>query len=116
LKILTKLLANRLQAKILKLEHVNQYGFLKSRSNQDCVAWAFEYIHGCKQSKREVVILKLDFTKAIDTIEHQAILNILRCWGFDERWINWVQSIFSTGFSLVLLNGAHGKISLSTWS
>jgi hypothetical protein len=56
-----------------------------------------------------VVILKLDFTKAFDTIEHQAILNILRCWGFDERWINWVQSIFSTGFSSVLLNGVHGK-------
>jgi hypothetical protein len=32
LKILTKLLANRLQESILSLVHLNQYGFLKSRT------------------------------------------------------------------------------------
>ena len=40
-KILTKLLANRLQQVILSLVHENQYGFLKSRTIQDCLAWAF---------------------------------------------------------------------------
>jgi hypothetical protein len=109
LKLLTKLLANRLQMKILDPVHVNQYGFLKIRSIQDCVAWAYEYIHQCKQSGQEVVILKLDFAKAFDMIEHQAILNILKCWGFDDRWLGWVHSIFSTGFSSVLLNGVPGK-------
>jgi hypothetical protein len=89
--------------------HVNQYGFLKTRTIQDCVAWAYEYIHQCKQSRQETVILKLDFAKAFDTIEHQAILNILRSWGFDNRWIGWVHSIFSSGFSSVLLNGVPGK-------
>jgi hypothetical protein len=32
LKIVTKLLANRLQKIILKIVHKNQYGFLKNRS------------------------------------------------------------------------------------
>jgi hypothetical protein len=44
LKILTKLLANRLQKIILKLVHKNQYGFLKKRSIQDCLGWSFEYL------------------------------------------------------------------------
>jgi hypothetical protein len=35
LKIITKLLANRLQDIILSLVHKNQYGFLKKRSIQD---------------------------------------------------------------------------------
>jgi hypothetical protein len=38
LKLLTKLLANRLQKVILDLVHKNQYGFIKSRTIQDCLA------------------------------------------------------------------------------
>ena len=38
LKFLTKLLANMLQKVILTCIHKNLYGFLKSRSIQDCIA------------------------------------------------------------------------------
>ena len=38
LKFLTKLLANRLQKVILHYIHRNQYGFLRCRSIQDCLA------------------------------------------------------------------------------
>jgi len=109
LKFLTKLLANRLQRVILKCIHKNQYGFLKGRSIQDCLAWSFEYIHQCKQSKRPIVILKLDFAKAFDTVEHEVILQMLQHKGFDAKWVLWVKQLLSTGSSSVLLNGIPGK-------
>jgi hypothetical protein len=38
IKLITKILDNRLQEVILQAIHQNQYGFLKNRSIQDCLA------------------------------------------------------------------------------
>jgi hypothetical protein len=105
IKLLTKLLANRLQNEILRVIHQNQYGFIRNRSIQDCLAWSFEYLYICHKSKRE--ILKLDFEKAFDKIEHEVIIQIMRHKGFSDKWI---ESILTSGTSSVLLNGTHGKV------
>jgi hypothetical protein len=74
LKFLTKLLANRLQLVILKVVHENQYSFIKGRTIQDCLAWTFQFLHICHKSKKDIVLIKLDFEKAFDKIEHEVIL------------------------------------------
>lgn len=109
LKIITKLLANRLQNIILKLVHNNQYGFLKERSIEDCLGWAFEYLYQGHKPKEEILVPKLDFGKAFYKIEHTTILEIFKAKGFGEKWISWIKVILSAGTSAILLNGITGK-------
>jgi hypothetical protein len=101
--------ADRLQALIIQCLHKNQYGFTKNRTIHDCVAWAFEYIYQCKSTGAPCIILKLDFEKAFDTIEHEALLHILRYKGFNEPWLRWVKDFLSSCSSSILLNGVPGK-------
>jgi hypothetical protein len=55
------------------------------------------------------VILRLDFTKAFDTIEHMTILQMMQQLGFNAKWTGWVKQILSTSTTSVLLNGVPGK-------
>jgi retron-type reverse transcriptase len=94
---------------VLKIVHKNQYGFLKGRSIQDCLGWAFEFLHQCETSKQKIILLKLDFAKAFDTIDHLAMIKIMQQMGFDSKWIQWITLLFGSGKSSVLLNGVLGR-------
>jgi hypothetical protein len=66
----------------------------------------------CHKSGKELIILKLDFEKAFDRIEHQTMLQIMKFKGFSQKWLHWMSSVFSSGTSVVLLNDIPGKTSL----
>jgi hypothetical protein len=51
----------------------------------------------------------LDFEKAFDSIEHEALYMVLRKMGFPNFFISWAQNLLETGTSSVLVNGVPGR-------
>ncbi|XP_073367712.1 uncharacterized protein [Aegilops tauschii subsp. strangulata] len=108
--IINKLLANRAQQIILSVISKNQYGFIKGRSIQDCLAWSFEYIHMFHKSKNQAIIFKIDFEKAFDKVDHNAIYFMMKHLGFCDKWIRWTKMLLSNATSSIILNGVPSKV------
>jgi retron-type reverse transcriptase len=101
-KFLSKMVVDSLQQGIISCVHKNQYGFIKGRNIHDYVGWSFEYLHQCKMSKREILVLKLDFEKAFDSIEHKSLYMVLRQMGFPDLFISWAKSLLEMARLLFL--------------
>jgi hypothetical protein len=56
-----------------------------------------------------MVIIKLDFEKAFDKLEHVTIIDILRHKGFGDKWLHWISMILNSGTSEELLIGVPGQ-------
>jgi hypothetical protein len=55
------------------------------------------------------VVIKIHFEKVFDTLDHDAIIAVMRAIGYPELFLSWVKEILSSGSSAVLLNGVPGK-------
>lgn len=108
LKILTKLLANSLKLLFMKIIHRNQYGFVKTRTVQDCMAWALEYFHACNRSKAKLcskLILRRLLTWSINLLCWKS----LELWALGPNGVNGSECL-SIATSHVILNGNPRKI------
>ncbi|CAM8987641.1 unnamed protein product [Rhodiola kirilowii] len=99
IKVITKILANRIQPIIGEVISFHQSAFIKNRMIFDNFIIAHElahYIKGCKNKKRGYASLKLDMSKAYDRIEWSLLEQIMRRMGFSEVWIRWIMLCVST--------------------
>ena len=54
-------------------------------------------------------MLKSDYANAFEAINHSAMLKIMKQIGFNENWLKWIEIIFGSGMSVLLLNGIPGR-------
>jgi hypothetical protein len=43
-----------------------------------------------------MVLIKLDFEKAFDKVEHEVILQVMRQKGYPDRWVQWIHEILNS--------------------
>lgn len=68
-KIIAKIMANRLQPHLHTLVASNQTTFIRGRSIMESFAVAREYLNYCHKMKIPSILYKVDFEKAFDTVD-----------------------------------------------
>ncbi|XP_019422999.1 PREDICTED: uncharacterized protein LOC109332473 [Lupinus angustifolius] len=93
----------------------NQRGFIKDRSIQDCICCASEAINLLDHKVfGGNLALKLDITKAFDTLDWKFLADTLTAFGFGGKFISWINSIMHSAKLSVVVNGkSYGYFSCS---
>ncbi|KAJ0901627.1 putative RNA-directed DNA polymerase [Helianthus annuus] len=108
-KILAKMLANRLKLVMDGLSSPTQSAFVGGRNILDSPLIMSEIVTWAKKSKKKLLILKVDFEKAYDSINWKFLLRIMEKMAFPDKWICWIRSCLVSGRVSVLVNGSPTK-------
>lgn len=108
-KILSKVLAARLKITIPIVVGEVQSAFSGGKNIQDGILIANEIVDGWKKSKKQGLVIKLDFEKAFDNLNWKYILRMLNLMGFPRLWIKWMKECLQSAWVSVLVNGSPTK-------
>ncbi|WVZ77498.1 hypothetical protein U9M48_025357 [Paspalum notatum var. saurae] len=108
-KLVSKILAVRLAPLLPGLMSCNQTAFVRGRALHDSYKFVQAAAVYFRKMKIPVAMLKIDISKAFDTISWSFLLDVLQALGFSRRWRDWIAVLLSTASSCVLLNGRPGQ-------
>ncbi len=103
-KILTKLLAGRMQSVIGGLVHPDQVGYIKGRYIGQNIRTIMDVIDFTNMTQTPGLVTFLDFQKAFDSLEW-VINKVLRKFGFGHNFRTWVSTVYKDITSCILNNG-----------
>ncbi|KAK3222741.1 hypothetical protein Dsin_009766 [Dipteronia sinensis] len=105
-KIIPKILATRLLDITARSIPPQQMAFVKGRHIYDCVGLVSESVNLLdKKSHGGNVGCKIDIANVLNTVEWDFVLEVLRRFGFDDRFVTWVHNILHSARLSVLVNG-----------
>ncbi|KAM0847123.1 hypothetical protein ACQ4PT_055218 [Festuca glaucescens] len=108
-KLISKILALRLQPHLDELISPCQRAFISGRNIQDNFLYVQNAAKHFHKSKTPTLLLKLDIAKAFNTVSWTYIIDMMEARGFPLRWRNWISLLFRSASSRVLVNGVPGR-------
>ncbi|GKD01436.1 RNA-directed DNA polymerase, eukaryota [Tanacetum coccineum] len=105
-KIISKILANRLVLVLGDLVNEVQSAFVADRQILDGPFILNEVYQWCKAKRKQSFVLKIDFEKAYDSVRWDYVGDVLRKFGFGEKWCGWIHECFRTSRGSILVNGS----------
>ena len=104
-KILTRVLALRLQNVLPTLTHPDQKGFIKGRDGKENVLDIYSMISLAEELSSNHVLVLLDIMKAFDSVSHNFLQEVLHAYGMPPSFLNWVKTIYARKEIRMMNNG-----------
>lgn len=104
-KVLAKVLANRMKRVIGDIVQPTQSYSVPGRDIADTIATVRDVIEYMKRDKIGGVVVGIDWNKAFDRVEHRFLFRVLERFGFGERLVSWIRTLYRGAKSCVKVNG-----------
>jgi hypothetical protein len=105
-KILAKVLANRLKVVMGTIIADTQTSFVKNRQILDGILIANEVVDEARKAKKELMLFKVDFEKAYDSVDWGYLDAVMQKMAFSVLWRKWIKECVSTATASILVNGS----------
>jgi len=105
-KILTRVLAARLQPCAHLLVNSDQTGLIKGRSITNNIQRLEDLLELVRRHQPSAVVALLDYEKAFDRVDHDFLLAVLGKMGFPTRFVDTVRCLYKGRRSKILVNGS----------
>ena len=105
-KVISKILANRLKIILPRFITANQSAFVQDRLLMENLLLATEIV---KEYHKEAIsprcAMKIDISKAFDSVQWSFLLNTLKALHFPKKFIQWIKTCISSASFSVQVNG-----------
>jgi len=82
----------------------------------DGILAANEMVDFAKKTKNEVLVLKVDFEKAYDSVDWGFLEYMMVRLGFGPKWVAWMKACIFGGSMSILINGSPAEeINIQRW-
>ncbi|GKA48843.1 RNA-directed DNA polymerase, eukaryota, reverse transcriptase zinc-binding domain protein [Tanacetum coccineum] len=105
-KIIAKILANRLSNVVDNLVSHEQSSFISGRQILDGPLMLNEMIDWYKKRKKKMLLFKVDFEKAFDSVSWKYLDFVLYSLGFGVKWRSWIKACLKSSRTSILVNGS----------
>ncbi|GKD59773.1 RNA-directed DNA polymerase, eukaryota [Tanacetum coccineum] len=104
-EFLLQILANRLSFVISGLISDVQSAFVSNRQILDGPFILNELLSWCKHKKFKAMVFKVDFEKAFDSIRWDYLQDILKMFGFGDKWCGWINGCLNSAMRIPISQG-----------
>ena len=105
IKLLSRIIANRLKSSLQSVIHPDQQGFCPNSDIKRQIFISNEIMDFCDKEEIEGWLLLVDFEKAFDSVSHQFLFEALEIMGLPAEFIGWLKILYSNCKATVMING-----------